>query len=115
MCQANTESQPDYIHEVVHVVGLMVGSFPCKTYGPLFYRTLDTIKIEALRTSKGSFEAKVQLPSHVQSDLQWWVDNIEHMHKPISHGTPCYIIQTDASTLGWGAHFQGTRTGGAVD
>ena len=100
------------IHEVAHVVGLMVASFPGNTYGPLFYRTLDNTKIEALKTSKGSFQGKVQLPCHVQSDLQWWVDNIERTHKPISHGTPCYIIQTDASTLGWGAHFQGTQTGG---
>ena len=51
-------------------------------------------------------------PSHVLNDLQWWVDNIEHIRRPISHGTPCYIMQTDASTLGWGAHLQGKRTGG---
>ena len=66
---------------------------------------------EALKTSKGFFQAKVQLPCHIQSDLQWWVDNTEHMYKPISHGAPCYIIQTDASTLGW-PHFNGTQTGG---
>ena len=102
------------IHEVAHVVGLMVASFPGNTYGPLFYRTLDTLKTEALRTSKGSFEAKVQIPDHIWCDVQWWVDNIEHIHKPISHGAPCYVMQTDASTLGWGAHLQGTRTGGQL-
>ena len=100
------------IQEVAHVVGLMVASFPGNSFGQLFYRSLDTLKTEALRTSKGSFKAKVSLPSHVQSDLQWWVDNIEHIHRPISHGAPCYIMQSDASTLGWGAHLQGQRTGG---
>ena len=59
------------IHEVAHVVRLMVASFSGNTYGPLFYRTRDTLKIEALRTSNGSIEAKVQLPCHVQSNLQW--------------------------------------------
>jgi hypothetical protein len=101
------------IQDVAHVVGLMVASFPGNTFGPLFYRALDTLKTEALRTNKGSFAAKVQIPSHVLNDLQWWVDNIEHIRRPLfSHGTPCYIVQTDASTLGWGAHLQGKRTGG---
>ena len=99
------------IQDVAHVVGLMVASFPGNTFGPLFYRALDTLKTEALRTNKGSFAAKVQIPSYVLNDLQWWVDNIEHIRRPISHGTPCYIMQTDASTLGWGAHLQGKRTG----
>ena len=46
------------VDEVAAVVGLMVASFPDSTYGPVFYRTIDTLKTEALRTSKGSFEAK---------------------------------------------------------
>ena len=40
------------IHEVAHVVELMVPSFPGNTYGPLFFQTPDTMKIEALRLAK---------------------------------------------------------------
>ena len=84
------------IQDVAHVVGLMVASFPGNTFGPLFYRALDTLKTEALRTNKGSFAAKVQIPSHVLNDLQWWVDNIEHIYvdqfRMVHHVTLCKLM-----------------------
>jgi hypothetical protein len=45
------------IQDVAHV-GLMVASFPGNTFGPLFYRALDTLKTEALRTNKGSLQQR---------------------------------------------------------
>ena len=48
------------------------------------------------------------------SDLYWWITNL---HVPLSAApmrrhTPDYIVEADASTQGWGAHFNGRTTGG---
>lgn len=47
-----------------------------------------------------------------KSDLQWWVENIENVSKPISQGNPSYTLYTDASLQGWGAVFHGQSSGG---
>lgn len=83
------------IREVAYVVGVTVVSFPGNTSGPLYYRSLDEFKIEAPKSSKGSFEAKVQVSCHVLIDLQCRVDSMEYVKKPISrcnHVTSCKLM-----------------------
>ena len=36
-------------------------------------------------------------------ELQWWVDNISHAYKPITHDEAELVIETDSSMMGWGA------------
>ena len=43
------------------------------------------------------------LTSSSVAELTWWIENMPHSSRDITHPTPFMIIQTDASTLGWGA------------
>ena len=46
------------------------------------------------------------------SDLQWWVTNLPLSAGPLHRQAPDYTVETDASTLGRGANFNGRTTGG---
>ena len=52
------------------------------------------------------------LTSSSVADLSWWIENMPHSSRDIIHPTPFMIIQTDASTLGWGAVFGDQEVGG---
>ena len=43
------------ILQVSQLLGFMVASFPGVEYGPLFYRSLENDKIDALRESRGNY------------------------------------------------------------
>ena len=73
---------------------------------------LEHDKIDALRKSKGNFDALMTLSSQSRTELTWWVDNILTSTKAISHGNPDLILTTDASNAGWGAVCGNTSTGG---
>ena len=68
----------------------------------------------ALRRSRGDFDSKIILSQTAKSDLQWWLDNLSISHSPISRGQPDIVIETDASTRGWGCYCKdmNVRTGG---
>ena len=58
------QSNPS-IQEVAHVIGLMVTSFPAVTFAPLFYRTLEREKVQALKLNKGDYTARMILSQDV--------------------------------------------------
>ncbi|CAB4011285.1 Transposon Ty3-G Gag-Pol poly [Paramuricea clavata] len=93
------------IRELAHLIGILVSSFPGVQYGPLHYWSLEMLKSEALKSSKGNFEALVSINNECVEDLQWWVDNIERPKADIT-------IHTDASKMGWGAVVNKTAIGG---
>ena len=45
----------------------------------------------------------MNLPLEITPSLNWWISNIAHSFKKISHGQPALCIYTDASLEGWGA------------
>ncbi|CAB4015453.1 Transposon Tf2-6 poly [Paramuricea clavata] len=61
------------------------------------------LKSEALKSSKGNFEALVAINNACVEDLQWWVDNIENAFKPVERPKADITIHTDAFKMGWGA------------
>ena len=81
-------------------------------FGSLFYRQLENEKNAALKFHRGNFDESMVLSPTAESDLQWWVENIENVSKLISQGNPSYTLNTDASLQGWGAVFQGQSSGG---
>ena len=99
------------IRDLCKIIGMLVASFPAVSYGKLFYRQLENEKIIALKKSCGDFDSTVFLSPVAKLDLQWWV---EIYQLPISHGHPDLVIETDASTRGWGCFCrrQNVRTGG---
>ena len=106
-----TEKQPT-IRKVAVVIGKLVASCPGVHVGPLFYRQIENEKTTFLKIHYGNFDAKMVLSPTARSDLQWWVDNIETVSKPISQGNPSCSLHTDASLQGWGAVFHDQSSGG---
>ena len=59
---------------------------------PLFYRQLKKEKTAALKFHHGNFDESMALSPKAESDLQWWVENIENVSKPISQGNPSTLL-----------------------
>ena len=95
-------------------IGMVVASFPGVIHGPLWYRRLENDKIEALKRSKGDYDATVTFSIEAAADMKWWRDNIDRASNVIddSHGEPDIIIYSDASNLGWGCNSELGRSNG---
>ncbi|CAB4023700.1 Hypothetical predicted protein, partial [Paramuricea clavata] len=100
------------IQQVGEVIGLLVSNFPGVEYGPLHYRELEMAKSAALTLACGVYGAKMTLTDRCEHELKWWITNLPNSTHKIIHGKPFAIIQSDASTQGWGAVREGTSTGG---
>ena len=99
------------ISEVAEVIGLIVSNFPGVQFGPLHYLSLERNKTHALITNKGDYKSRMTLTSSLVAELTWWIENMPHSSRDITHPTPCMIIQTDTSTLGWGAVYGDQEVG----
>ena len=101
------------IRQVAQLIGTLVSCFPGMEYGPLYYRHLETEKSLALKQNLGNFEARMNLSSLAQSEVQWWIGNAGVCPKRLRHGNADIVLQTDASSAGWGAKLIGGKaTGG---
>ena len=100
------------VQNVAEVIGLIVSRLPGVEHGPLHYRSLERDKSNALRENKGNFGSSVTLSPSSRAELNWWITDMDTSHKLTSHGEPELIIQTDASTHGWGGVRGQQRTGG---
>ena len=80
---------------------------------PLFYRHLQMDLAAALRTSGQDYEVLLDLSADSKEELIWWDTHmIKWNGKTMLSVEPDMVIESDASNLGWGAHCQGTGTGG---
>ena len=102
------------IRYVCHVIGLLVAAFPGVMYGPLYYRSLERDKIDALKHSRGDFDKTMCLSSAACEELNWWERNVNTSYSTLTHDDPSMFIATDSSSLGWGAFNKssGLKTGG---
>ena len=73
------------IIEVARVIGYIISSLPAVTYGALYYRALEKDKVEALKISKGNFEAKMQISPKARYELKWWLANFNTSFNTIEH------------------------------
>lgn len=99
------------IRQVAKVIGQIVSSFPGAMHGPLYYRNLESNKSQALKTSRGNFDAHMSLSMEASLELNWWIANVETTYNVVSHDRPQHTITTDASlqagVLSWIASPQG--------
>ena len=113
-CQSLLGKRSPTIREVASVVGLMVSSFPGVRHGPLFYRSLENEKTDALKLALSNLDAHMTLTELVIKDLEWWT-NCSHCdpHHIIPQIPHC-VLKCDSSLLGWGSILEGTSssTGG---
>ena len=93
--------------------------FPASPPGNMAHYTTVTLptlleieKIEGLRQTKGNFSSEIFLSVNSREELQWWIANQLFSCKAISHGEADIVIQTDASSQGWGGVHGDQRAGG---
>ena len=86
---------------LAQVIGTLVSLFPACPLGKLHYRSLERVKISALRHNRGNFEAFCLLDNASLCDLQWWLDTIPTTAAPIARNNPTDIIFTDSSDYAW--------------
>ena len=75
---------PAQIGEVASVVGLMVSSLAGVYYGPLFYRSLENIRVAAQQAKGWYLERKVTLSPLRKEDLICWI-TLTNIHKSSRH------------------------------
>ena len=109
VCASQLKTQMPTIRQVAEVIAILVSNFPGAQYGPLPYRHLERDKYLALVANKGDYGGEMQLSPPALAELQWWRDNAQTLKRDIQHAHLSTSIQSDASTLCWGAVF-GTRT-----
>jgi len=113
LCKQLKESNVITIRFLAKVIGNLVACFPAVTYGQLYYRQLEHIKVKELSFNKGNYDAKLRVPTSVKSIMTWWINNLDRSSVYINKGNPELIIETDASLTGWGAACLNKHTGGA--
>lgn len=96
------------IRDVASVVGLMVASFPGVYYGPLFYRSLENDKTNALKIQSWNLDREMSISPCARNDLEWWIRECDLFPCPLALQTPEITLKTDSSLSGWGGIIEGT-------
>ena len=116
LCEQMRAREYTSLQKLAELIGKLCSSFPGVETGPLHYRELEALKCRGLKASRGNFSGTVRLTKTALDQLDWWIENVEMSFKPISHGEPTVVLETDASKKGWGATVRGGRpTGGRWD
>ena len=85
---------------------------PAVKYGQLYYRDLETYKIQSLKRCMGNCHAKISLNKQTKEQLNRWIHNVVGQSKPFHIENPTFTITTDASSKAWGAHLQDQNASG---
>ena len=96
-----TEQAP--IRQVAQLLGTFSSSFIAVPFGKLYYRSLQGCKTKFLLISKGNFDQIMHVSKEAIQDILWWKHNIIEAYDPIVREDPSVIMNTDASSFGWGA------------
>ena len=101
--------------QLAHLIGLLSACIPAVLEAPLHYRALQRLRHQAVGPTRNSFDRSIAISQEARQDLSWWIHNLSvHISRPILRPSPSLTLETDASTLGWGAFCQETdmTTGG---
>ena len=101
--------------DVAKPVGNLVATMEAVPLGPLYYRSLEIDKVNALKQYNGDFDANISLSTQSRSDILWWIDNIDRAFKSIIPLPIFIIINIDASKAGWGVNMSIHRIIGRWD
>ncbi|KAK6186681.1 hypothetical protein SNE40_005966 [Patella caerulea] len=106
------KSSAPSIRDVAKLLGFFNSSMPAVMYGQSHYRDLDRNKMEYLRKCNWDFDSKMELSSLAKEDINWWQKNILGSEKPLIKEKPFLTIQTDSSSIRWGATDTNRAIGG---
>ena len=94
------------------LVGKQTASIPAIFPAPLHYRHLQHLKNEVLQTG-GTYNSQIVLNQECCEEFQWWLTQLDAWNgRAIPIPPPSIVIETDASTQGWGAVCNRVRIGG---
>ena len=99
------------IRKLACLIGNFISALPAIPYGRLHYRTLEAFKIAALKRSAGDFDSSIYLNIECIEEIKWWSTNIMSATADINLPPINRTIYTDASSLGWGIHYNGISNG----
>ena len=97
------------------IIGTLISLLPACPWGPAHYRSLETVKLEALIHNKWNWKANCQIFGECITDLQWWIRTLPTTAAPISCNMPNKVISSDASDEGWGSYYKGMVAQGKFD
>ena len=112
LCTQAIASPTMSIRHLCTVIGKLISCFLVAPLGKLHYRSLERVKVKALKANKGCFEALCTLSEGCLRDLHWWVAHLPTAVAPISRGTASSVMTTDASDVAWAACFDGEWANG---
>ena len=115
LCQDLLVTKRLTIRAFSKVIGKLVAAEPGVQYAVLYTKPLEKIKEIELKSHRGNFDSFMNVPAEIKPTLLWWIDNLPHSFKKLSHGPPMMVIYTDSSLQGWGAYDKtnNIKTGGA--
>jgi hypothetical protein len=100
------------VRELAKLLGKLSASIQAVFPASLHYRYLQAVKKQSL-AKQGSYKAPVIWSAAALEELKWWRDHLTAWNgKALLREPPTLIIETDASTTGWGAHCGQTQTRG---
>lgn len=100
------------IRDFACLIGTLVSACPAVKYGFLYLKGLEREKFLALNRNNMAFNALMLIPSHLKTDLLWWLNSIPTAFNDIRKDAFDLVIFTDASLTGWGACCGDDRTHG---
>ena len=102
------------IRKFLKLIGKLVATQQGVELAPLYYKPLEKVKELELKKHLGNNNSFLTIPKHRIPSIQWWIANVSFSYKRIPHGTPEFILFSDASKKGCGAYNQteNIRTGG---
>ena len=106
------QSKITTIRQVAEVSGLLVSAFPAVRYLQLFYRSIQARKSQDI-SAGADYDDRLPITELARSDLLWVIENIRKCNgKPLRVPAFSHSIESDASSLGWGARYNTNTTGG---
>ncbi|KAM8977409.1 uncharacterized protein RCH25_044212 [Pelodytes ibericus] len=100
------------LRDLARIIGLLSSSIQAIFPGPLHYRAMQRLKDQHLRAT-GSYDHCFPLTDEVRLELQWWLTHMTAWNGSAIFGCiPDFILESDASLLGWGATCGTLTTGG---
>ena len=100
LCHEVLQEEFLVIRKTAKLLGKFTSSFPAVRFGPLHYRSLERVKILALKFAKGNFDKKMKVLQAGKMDILWRINNIEDSVSPIQIPNCSFLLKTDASKLG---------------
>ena len=101
-CSALLKDPVTSVRTLASLLGMMVDTMRAVSVAPLHFRALQRDKNLALSKDK-SYESLIHLSPEALSDIDWWIHYLESWNgKNILEVKPEVVIQSDASTKGWG-------------